>query len=292
LKNRSERKRRVRTAVLLSIPTLWLGVWGCSGAETDGLSSGNASGSDAGAPQTEPPTGTGAPDAQSPLHGDGSSPPPAGDGAAAANDATSADTMTFDATSGDDATSPSADATVDDGGGKSEASSPDVADAGPGPSSPSDPCPDPSNTFLDCDPKCQPDTPDACATATCGPAVPFLGEFFRADQVFRPRESPGTDPQCVIRCGDGGVVYGYAFEFSPGLNSTFEINVEKPWLYVPASATSFCTAPRPAVDTCYTVNPLKPYYDNLFYIVTDDPNAPAVNITIGTPLTYTPCSLN
>lgn len=174
-----------------------------------------------------------------------------------------------------DASAP-ADAATRDGDPASRDSSSN-ADSAPQPIA-SDPCPQPSGPpiFLDCDTHCH-GTPLAamCSAVTCD--VTVHAALPQGGALVRTPETPGSDPKCAARCPGGSVVYGMGFDASTQ-QTGWIIRVGAPWKVIVGSQTPFCAdahAQPPA--TCRGV---PPSYSGAVYFVTDDPNAPARNVTI------------
>jgi hypothetical protein len=156
-----------------------------------------------------------------------------------------------------------------------------------------DPCPvnDPPHKLEildDCDPVCcgqdplcQGSTGEAgqlqfCSDATCGSGPATLQENYGLSFVVRTPGHPGIDPACVSDCPDGGFVYGLGLTLNPQAPAIFDITVGPPWKIIQHSNTRYCTANGSTLATGCAVA----YgFPQTIYVVTDDPNAPARNIT-------------
>lgn len=167
-----------------------------------------------------------------------------------------------------------ADGSAGTGGSSGDAS---ADGAGGGTQWKDDPCPG-VTPIVNCSNTCG--GPSAsCETATCG----FYEYVPYSPWVIRTPSKPGANSKCAAQCPGSGLVYGIGVrkaDVPTDPTKGLVVKVPKPWAvlresYKKANSAMFCSALSLATH-CLEVQHTSP--DLLF--VTDDPNAPAVNITL------------
>jgi hypothetical protein len=148
-----------------------------------------------------------------------------------------------------------------------------------------DPCPetpDSSNLFVsDCDKQCtqSPQLMQDCANLTCSSVVGAGTGFYPPSytDVFRTPNAPGTDPKCTTICP---FPYAYGFGFTVSAATSIIVRVGDPYVIIAHSARPFCADSQSIVKmSCARIDIPPTHYEEV-YVMTNDPNAPARNITV------------
>ena len=140
-----------------------------------------------------------------------------------------------------------------------------------------DPCPT-KKPIIDCSTGCG--GPSAsCAQAMC------TNTFYSADPkpafpyVIRTPSKPGTDPACVKQCGNGSTVYGIGLSWNLPVGGYvgMKVTVPKPWFakidYL-NDPNHYCLTGKESQCAVYGA------VSQNVYVLTNDPNAPAVNALV------------
>ena len=176
-----------------------------------------------------------------------------------------------------------ADASSDSSGGSTMDRASDVGLDGP--DGLSDPCPNPMNAsfWFNCDTQCNPAAGDhaACQKATCSALGTLmsgsLGQTGFPEYIIRTPANPGTDPTCATDCPAHPWAYGISATLAADNGTPYKVTVSPPW-YLVGTTTPFCTnAMFTSVTPCINFDGL---VDEVVYIVTMDPNAPARDVVI------------
>ncbi len=142
-----------------------------------------------------------------------------------------------------------------------------------------DPCPTKA-PLVNCASDCGGPTPSCAQATSCGFYL-YDTKFIDYPYVVRTPSKPGTDPTCTALCSPASTVYGIGIDFSPPYKVGFglKIKVKKPWFIRAESSVGgkdyFCPVSL-AKQECFVWNEVDPKIT----IFTDDPNAPAANVTI------------
>ena len=153
--------------------------------------------------------------------------------------------------------------------------------------------------MLDCDPACCGAIPScledaastvvgsgSCAGATCagGPLKITVAAADGVPTIVRTPDRPGVDPACAAACPMGGYVYGLGLEY-PGSEMPIMVTVGPPWeLFIGFNNTLYCPffdagkgGSTPVKTSCLSETFVN---DEIIFVMTKDPNAPARDISI------------
>ncbi|MBK8998726.1 MAG: hypothetical protein IPM35_23640 [Myxococcales bacterium] len=139
-----------------------------------------------------------------------------------------------------------------------------------------DPCPT-KTPLVNCASDCGGPTPSCAQATSCG-FYYFETKWIDYPYVVRTPSKPGSDPKCTGLCSPASTVYGMGIDFSPPFKAGYglKIKVKKPW-FVRAEGLwgSFCPDSI-AKQECTVWGNVTPKIT----VFTDDPTAPAANVTI------------
>ena len=169
------------------------------------------------------------------------------------------------------------DGSAGSGGGAGDAGDAGSGGSGGGTQWQDDPCPT-KTPIIDCSTSCG--GPSAnCAQATCAHSFYSPTSKPNFPYVIRTPSNPGTDPACVKQCGASSTTYGIGLGWNLQISTGFgmKVTVPKPWFvrvekYL--DPNHYCL--KGAEAQCSTVT--SSAFD--VYVLTNDPDAPAVNVVI------------
>lgn len=142
-----------------------------------------------------------------------------------------------------------------------------------------DPCPT-KTPLVNCASDCGGPTA-SCAQATACGFYLYQTKYTDYPYILRTPSKPGVDPTCTALCSPPSTVYGMGIAFEPPFKAGYglKIKVKKPW-FIRAEAwvggkDYFCPISL-SKQECFVWGTVTPKLT----VFTDDPNAPAANVTI------------